>query len=300
MAQHTSGAPTLNIVGGGNVAKTLGYLWVQNELVNVNAILNRSRKSAESTVSFIKSGTAVSTASKLSPADITLIGCSDSSIKDCAQHLKSEGILRRGDVVFHCSGLLSSEELSALKTEEASLASAHPLLSFANPNIAMNHVSGSFCGLEGDPAATSQLRELFENIGFSTFTIEQEHKALYHAAAVIACNYTVTLQDIALQCLHEAGIDNSLGKQLLWPLLNGTVNNLKDLQPAHALTGPIARGDVPTVETHLEALNKLSPQISDAYQKLGLLTLPLAEKQSNATPAQLEALATLLSQNLKK
>lgn len=296
MTLNKKPVPTINIIGGGNVARTLAKSWVDQRLVTVQTVLNRSADSAKDAVRFIGDGTPSSSPAQLKKADLHLIGCGDSDIAHCVDRLERSGILRHEDIVFHCSGLLNSEELSQARQHHALIASAHPLLSFADPKVALENISGSYCALEGDEDALDRIKPLFEEIGFQCFVLDAQHKALYHAAAVIACNYTVTLQDIALKCLAEAGIDHETGSALLGPLLKGTTNNLLQLSPSEALTGPIARGDVPTVERHLQALDAFSADIATVYRIMAAHTIPLSQQQGSASVDKLQ----LLSQRLQE
>src|SRR5690606_24287151 len=95
----------------------------------------------------------------------------------------------------------------------------------------------------------------------------------YHAAAVFASNYLVTLAATAVRILREIGVPEEDALPALIPLMRGTLDNLEDLGLASALTGPIARGDLDTVRTHLA---RLSPDDRALYCALGRETLQLA------------------------
>lgn len=285
---------SMNIIGGGNVAKTLAASWQASGRINLQGVVNRRLDTAKSAVEFIGAGAAIDTADRLLPAELYLIGCPDTQIENCANQLREAGILRPGDVVFHCSGLLSSNLLDGLRSAGAWVASAHPMVSFADPDLASKALRGSYCGLEGDEVAVQLLGDLFQSLEMVTFALEAETKPLYHAAAVFACNYLVTLQDVALECFDRAGVDAELGRSLLSPILQGTVSNLKNLPPHQALTGPIARGDSDTVSAHLAALGAQSKELETLYRVLADRTLSLSRQQGSAEPEQLEAISELI------
>jgi predicted short-subunit dehydrogenase-like oxidoreductase (DUF2520 family) len=67
------------------------------------------------------------------------------------------------------------------------------------------------------------------------------------------------------------------GLDRLGPLLQSTMQNLlRSGEPAYALTGPVARGDVGTVRAHLRLLDRESPRLARTYRALSLAALALA------------------------
>lgn len=286
--------PSINLIGAGKAASTLAAAWSSGGYLVIQGVLNRSIESADSAVSFMGEGKAVENIHELEPADITLIGCGDSHIRQCAERLAEARILRKDDIVFHCSGLLASTELDLLHEQGAQLASAHPMMSFADASLAVTALPGTLCGIEGDARAVQRLDALFSQIHCKPFRLEAASKPLYHAAAVFACNYLVTLQEVANLCLEKAGVDATLRRELLTPLIRSTINNLEHHSLAEALTGPIARGDSKTVDAHLAALSVELPDIAELYRSLALQTLPLAQKQGTAKPEQLSLIQAQL------
>ena len=101
-------------------------------------------------------------------------------------------------------------------------------------------------------------------------------KVLYHAAAVFACNYLVTLVKLATDLWQTFGISQAQATKALMPLLRGTLSNIENVGLPNCLTGPIARGDLGTITSHLKALEKASPSLLEIYKELGLQTIPIA------------------------
>ena len=77
--------------------------------------------------------------------------------------------------------------------------------------------------------------------------------------------------------LGAAGIEEQAAAGMLFPLVQGTLRNVKNLGPERALTGPILRGDVATVRQHLKALRD-DPPARGVYMVMGKQILRLAEK----------------------
>lgn len=264
-ATCTTQRPTLNIYGCGHVGKVLGRLWHQASTFELGCIINSSMASGQGAVDFIGAGTACDLA-HAAPAQTWLIGVPDGAIADVARELAASGLLRAGDIVFHCSGALASGVLSAVQQTGASIASIHPIKSFANINKAVADFSGTWCGVEGDASALAQLLPAFQQLGAQTVEIAPDQKSVYHAAAVFASNYLVTTIDLALQSYERAGIPRDTALRLIAPLIHGTVNNVLATSPEQALSGPIARNDAKTVLTQYRALKKWNRDVAAAYR----------------------------------
>jgi len=197
-----------------------------------------------------------------------MITVPDDQIKSCSQQLQERGLINSKTIVFHCSGALDSSELD-LGTGAASL---HPLRSFADPLYVAQHFIPTICTLEGDQQAKAGLTLACQKIGAQIVEIDREGKALYHAAAVFASNYLVTLMDAALQTFEAAGIEPDMAVRMAKPLAQETFNNIFQLGTQQALTGPIARGDSQTVERHHAALKKWDKNMAALYTELAKST----------------------------
>ena len=142
---------------------------------------NRHLDSACEAVEFIRGGTPIATATHMAPADAHMITTGDENIERSCQDLCQSGVLRKGDVVFHCSGVLDSACLDAAREHGAVVASIHPIKSFASPLASAQTFCGTYCGLEGDAAACRVLDRSFTDIGGNVLTIERQQKVLWHA-----------------------------------------------------------------------------------------------------------------------
>jgi predicted short-subunit dehydrogenase-like oxidoreductase (DUF2520 family) len=100
-------------------------------------------------------------------------------------------------------------------------------------------------------------------------------KPAYHAAAAIVANYTVALVGVAERIARSAGVPEEIANRLYLPLLGGAVANLTALGPAASLTGAVRRGDVHTIQAHLDAL---SPEDRQLYCMLGRAAVTLARE----------------------
>ncbi len=274
---NTSGQKkTLTIIGCGKVGKALGRCLAAGADMEILDVLNRSAASTLDAISFLGAGRAASGFDDLAPADFYMIATGDNQIESACEALANSGRLAEGSVVFHCSGAISSSALQSAGDAGAAVASLHPIRSFAAPEKVAADFGGTYCGIEGDHAALEALSLLFERIGARLVPIATSQKQIYHAAAVFASNYLVTLLDVAQQAYRQAGIPPEQSLQLLGPLVRNTVENVLHLGPSGALTGPIARGDLDAAKAQLLAVGKWDERLGELYRQLAGLTAELA------------------------
>mgnify|MGYP006081295099 CR=1 FL=1 len=286
---------TLSCIGAGRLGKTLCRLFAQH--LSIGQIVNPSQTSSNRAVDFIGAGTAHTGYANLKSANIWLIATPDNHIAKASAALKSCGVLRDRDTVFHCSGSLNADILAL---DISPTASVHPIHSFANPDKSLFQFTGTACAVEGQRDACVLLERLFTEIGALPFTIQSQHKSLYHAATVMTCNYLVSLMALGEQMLNSAGVDGqTIGCNPLAPLIRQTVDNYLSTDAVSALTGPIARGDNNTVEAHLQALRGEPDLWQQVYCVLGNATVELAAQQGQASVDSLAVISNLLNSDNK-
>jgi predicted short-subunit dehydrogenase-like oxidoreductase (DUF2520 family) len=266
----------INLIGGGRVGQTLGHLLSRDGHYLVQDLLTRSKASAEQALAFIGSGRAVGQIQDMRPADLWLLAVPDGQIAPVAAALASCDALPPAKV-FHASGALSALELQPLRDQGWQVASAHCLLSFATPKLALQQFAGTPCALEGDTEVIAELKRLMTRLGAQCFEVRTEDKLLYHAGAVFATNFLPVLQDLAEQLWQHTGMPLHLQQNLRASLLQNAVNNITALGPQAALTGPAARGDMSLVATQGLAVQQWNTNAGDAYQALSLLARQLAQ-----------------------
>jgi predicted short-subunit dehydrogenase-like oxidoreductase (DUF2520 family) len=271
---------TVNFIGCGQLGKSLAKLLHIKKIAKIKGIINSTLKSSLAAVEFIGDGVAVKMLRELPAVDITFITTKDGSIETICQQLAELNLLKPFSIVVHCSGALSSDILLAAKTAHCAIASVHPVKSFADPETTINTFSGTFCALEGEESAKIILTQLFEAMGGIILFLNKENKKRYHAAAVMANNYLVTLHYHATQNFVYSGIEESIATKLVSTLMKDVFHNLKLFPHANALTGPIQRGDIKTIQEHLESL-KGDILAKNIYSSLGHGTLVLTAHDVN-------------------
>lgn len=271
-------APSLNLVGAGHVGRVLGRLFAAGGAFAVQDVLTRSEASARAAVGFIGAGRAAPQLAAMRPARVWLLAVNDDQIAAVCAALAASMPLE-GAVLFHCSGAKASNELQAAREAGALAASVHPVRSFADPEAVAAAFTGTYCGIEGDAEALAVLGPAFEAIGARLVAIDPAAKTVYHAAAVFASNYLVTVLDAALRAWQAAGVPEEVARELARPLAGETLANVLRMGPAAALSGPVARGDFATVARQQEALAQWDPATGDLYQALVAPTAELARRK---------------------
>jgi predicted short-subunit dehydrogenase-like oxidoreductase (DUF2520 family) len=167
-----------------------------------------------------------------------------------------------GPWVAHVSG---ATPLAALAPHERRF-SLHPLQTFTRSR-GPEQLDGAWAAVTAEsPGALALARGLAEMLGLRPFELADSARTLYHAGAVFASNYIVTLQRAASLLFESAGAP----PEALEPLMLRTIEN------GFELTGPIARGDWATVEAHKAAIHAERPELDHLYETLAGATLALA------------------------
>lgn len=175
----------------------------------------------------------------------------------------------------HTSGALPGSVLTNVSTCGVAIGSLHPLQTFPSKQKSPS-LEGVYFAVEGDPAALELLQVLTVQLKGISVLIPSERKALYHASAVFASNFLPAILRVSVELLNELGISPSRGRKMLAPLMENSLENCLRASETEALTGPIARGDAPTVAMHLEAIRSISPSATAIYRMLSLKTLEIA------------------------
>lgn len=271
--------PEVSIIGAGRLGKTLAVA-LADKGYPIQSLVARRYSSARKAASLLDADVqalAVNQLHSLRPADVILITTPDDQIAAVTAQLAGLEVTR--GTALHTSGALSAEALAPLRDQGWHTGSIHPLISVSEGPGDTSALAGAFWSVEGDKTALRAGRAIVRDLGGSSFSIRSEDKPLYHAAAVMSAGNLVALFDVAIEMLVECGLTRRTARSVLLPLIASTVRNLEIKEPADALTGTFARGDVETVKRHLKALNK--NKLADAnelYRLLGKRSLKLTKK----------------------
>jgi predicted short-subunit dehydrogenase-like oxidoreductase (DUF2520 family) len=180
-------------------------------------------------------------------------------------------------LVGHTSG---ATPLSALAHAGVETFGIHPLQTVAHPDVSFEGAGAAVAG--STPEALAFAAGLAERLGMTPFEIDDDGRAAYHAAASVASNFLVTLQAAAETIAGGAGLEPEQARALLAPLVRQTLENVAQLGPEAALTGPVARGDEATVAAQRAAIEETAPQLLGLFDELVRRTRELAGQEAPA------------------
>jgi predicted short-subunit dehydrogenase-like oxidoreductase (DUF2520 family) len=226
-------------------------------------------------------------------ASLTLIAVSDDSLAELSARLASSGVWRVGHMVAHCSGVLPAAVLAPVAEQGALIGGFHPLAAISEREQILPR--GITFAVEAAEPLRGILWQMARDIHGYPFDLDPAGRSLYHAAAVIASNYTVVLAALAADLLEHAGVETDETLRAILPLLHSTLSNLERAGLPDALTGPLVRGDAGTVSRHLAALDATNSRVADVYRALGAATLPLAAARGGLDLATLDLLKNVLA-----
>ncbi|HXV85669.1 MAG TPA: DUF2520 domain-containing protein [Gemmatimonadales bacterium] len=223
----------------------------------------------------------------LPDVDVVLLAVPDAVIGSVAAALAQSGGVTAGHVVLHLSGVLDASALAALAPTGAGLGSLHPLLSFGDPATAPLRLRAAVAAVEGDERARLAALALARRLGLIAFELSAADKPRYHAGAVFAANFLVTIAATARRLLEQAGVPPVAASRGLATLMGGVLENILKEGPERALTGPVKRGDAETVRRNLAALDV---ETAALYRALSRATLEIAGLSAEQRRAVEEAI----------
>jgi len=224
---------------------------------------------------------------------VILVAVRDGQLDVALDELRLRDGLKAGSVVLQVSGSAEPAARERITAFGAHYGTFHPLLPLIDPSLASFRLQGSVIGIEGDAAAHDVASRLAVRLGATTIDIPRDERAAYHAAAVIASNFPVTLAALAEGLLSRIGVDAVAAHRAVRALMAASVENLAAMPRAlDALTGPIARGDVATVRAHTTALHGVRPY-HDVYDVVSRATLALMRERGD-DPVTVHSMETAL------
>jgi predicted short-subunit dehydrogenase-like oxidoreductase (DUF2520 family) len=181
----------------------------------------------------------------------------------------------RGKIVFHSSGALNSDELKPLRDKGATVASVHPMMTFA-PD-AKTPLTGVVFALEGDTKAVDAARRLVGALQGSEFVIAKENKVLYHAFGSFLAPLLVTTLFTGEKIGEQAGVPQKMLRAAMQRIVSQTIDNYFKLGAEASFTGPFVRGDVEVIRKHLAALDATQRDAYIGLVRAALQYLPVAK-----------------------
>lgn len=203
----------------------------------------------------------------------------------------------KGKRAIHASGSLSSRVLEPLRVAGASVASIHPITSLARPDSTGKSFQGIYFGVEGPSSSLRWAKQLARQAGGIPIEIPSAAKPFYHLCACIASGYLLALLDSAAARLDKHGVSRRQARKALLSLAMVTLSNAQEMGTGKALTGPVSRGDLATLQQHARAVASESPHWSALHQGLIIEACDLAVREGRISPALARKMCRVVAGN---
>ncbi len=279
------------IIGSGKLGTTIGYSLAKQGF-SILALTCRTLSSAKESAEIIGEGTPMTDNKKaVENAEMVIISVPDDKIKDVVKELSGLDLNKK--FIFHCSGILSSQILGPLKESGAQTASIHPVRSFPKKSREFRLFKNVYFSIEGAKKEQELSQMIVRKLGGLSFILKPKDKPLYHAACTIASNYLIVLIELARSVLEKADIKQELRDEIILSLIKETLRNAEKTGISQSLTGPVSRGDLETLKSHLISLRPY-PSVFKTYQDFAKQALKIAKKENRLSQNKIKKIKALL------
>ncbi len=267
----------IGIIGAGKVGCSMGKYMTEHGQ-KLAGFYSRSARSSEEAGTFTGTKAFEDLKTIVAACDLLFVAVPDDRIGDVWQEICGLPLSLEGKILCHFSGSLSSAVFSGIEDMGAFACSIHPMSAFSDKFTSYQQLKDVTLTMEGSERATQIVGALFADMGNKVLTIAPETKGLYHCSASLVSNFMIGLYEMGLDLLKQCGIGEEDARGLTTPLVKNNIQAMLEKGTAAALTGPIERGDVKTVEKHLEALGESVE--GNVYRDLGQYVLQVAERKN--------------------
>ena len=277
------GRPTLRVgvVGTGRVGAVLGAALreVGHEVVAASAVSDASLARAAD----LLPGVPIRDVPEVvAAADVVLLTVPDDAIGPVVAGLAAQNAWAGGRLVVHTSGFHGLDPLQPVVDAGGDAVVLHPVMTFSGTRKDLSRIVGTPIAVTASMGSDLVAEALALDLGGEPFRLADADRAQYHAALAHGANHLTTVVAQAQQLLRGVGVEDP--SRLLRPLLEAALDNALEFGDK-AMTGPVVRGDVGTVQAHLAALADNPPDIEVAYRALATAGLQRAHDR-RAVPAE--------------
>lgn len=272
--------PVIGIVGAGAVGTALGVA-LSRAGWPIHAVASRDAGRRERFRSMVEVNRVfVDPEPLVEEVELIVLAVPDDVVVPLAGGLR----MYSGQAMIHTSGALGAEVLAPAMAAGTQIGSFHPLVAFADTERAVAALHGATIAIEADDQLAGMLAAMAEAIGATPVRLAPGAKAAYHAAAVLAAGGFVALLDAIAELGSVAGLDEAGSLAIYGRLIEGTLDNARALGISAALTGPITRGDLGTLRSHLDALRVHAPRVMALYVAAAQREIELAAGRGVLSP----------------
>lgn len=267
---------SIGFIGAGRVGCTLGRAFFAKNL-HISGYFSNTYNHACTAADFTNSKPCNSMEELAAISDVIFITVPDSCIYDVYLQLKEYKL--KDKILCHCSGALSAEVFENIELTGAYGYSVHPAFAVNDRENSYKEISQAFFTVEGSEEKMPVVKGILETLGNPYQIIRAHNKQKYHSSLVMASNLVIGIYRIALSQLGECGFSDSTAEKVLQPLFLNNAQNLCQNGCLNALTGPVDRNDISTVEKHLSVIEN-----EDALKLYKILSKELIDIAENKYP----------------
>ncbi|MEO6789451.1 MAG: DUF2520 domain-containing protein [Ornithinibacter sp.] len=282
---------TVGVVGAGRVGAVLGAALARagHQVTGVYAVSQESRARAADLLPGVP---VLDVPSVVAGAELVVLAVPDDALRPLVEGLCATSAWQAGQIVVHTSGRHGVAVLEPVREHHVLPLALHPAMTFTGTAMDLERLVECAFGVTADEALRPVAEALVLEMGGDPVWVAEGDRTAYHLALAHGSNHLVTLTSEALEILTRAGVPEPA--RILGPLMRAALDNALRLGDG-ALTGPVARGDVGTVEHHLRELDRLSPEIRRTYVALARATAVRALDSGRLRAAVAEPLLDTLA-----
>lgn len=263
----------IGIIGAGKVGCSMGKYVVQHR-ISVSGYYSKTKQSAMEAAELTRTECFEDLTDIILASDTLWIATPDDRIREVWDCIAKYDI--QDYIICHFSGSLSSDVFSGIEKKKAHPCSIHPIYAFSDKNTSYQKLNEAYFTIEGDNYAVEHMTALLQKMGNHVTRIKPQRKALYHSAASLVSNHVLGVIHAGIQTMEDCGFTREEAYQALTPLILNNVQNACEKGCREALTGPIERNDVETVDRHLAALTGTA---KDIYESIGSELVIMAKEK---------------------
>lgn len=283
----------LGIIGTGKVGAVLGAALraAEHQVVGVHAVSEASRERAEA---LLPGAPVLDIPEIVERSELVLLALPDDALGPLVKGLADAGHWQVGQLVVHTAGRYGTGILEPVRSAGAIPLAIHPAMSFTGTSLDLGRLRDCVFGITADKMTLPIAQALVLEMEAESTVVAEEDRGKYHAALAHASNHLVTIAGQSAELLRSIGVERP--DRVLAPLMRASLDNALSAGES-ALTGPVARGDVGTVEAHVAALatDNVAPDLRRAYTELARATAQRALARGLLSEAQTTAILDALS-----
>ena len=268
----------IGFIGAGRAGCSLGkYFSVKGKQadIRITGYYSLIEEEARWAAAFTESEVFKSADEVIAKSDTIILSTPDGAIKKVWESIDKRNI--QGRIFCHLSGSLSSDVFSGIEQFGAYPISIHPMFAFSSKESVYRQLDTVCFTLEGQEHAISVWKGLLSALGNETVTIDKQVKVKYHAAASLLSNHVIAVIESGYRLLEECGFSPEEARRFSGTLVKENVEHVVASGGIASLTGPVERGDVQTVQKHLDVLQGVE---KDIYTACGKELLKLSKKKN--------------------